>query len=266
MKEITIFNNDEFGQIRTTNDDTGEPLFCLSDVCKVLELRAPQVKRRLDDAVVSKHIVKDVRGRRNALNFVSENGLYDAILYSRKLEARAFRVWITSEVLPCIRRHGIYAGSDTIERIMNDPDYGISLLSALKSERQARLEADAQRLLMAGEMNVMKPMAEYCRQILLSASTVTVTQIAQDYGYSAKGFNELLRDIGVQFRQNEQWILYSKYKLQGYVQSNTAVYMRYNGSTGARMYTRWTQRGRLFLYDKLKNAGILPLIEQDNEA
>lgn len=108
MNQITIFQNPDFGQIRITRDAQGEPLFCLPDVCKILELRAPDVKRRLDDAVVSTHTVKDSIGRNNLMTFVNEDGLYDAILDSRKPEARAFRKWVTSVVLPQIRRTGGY--------------------------------------------------------------------------------------------------------------------------------------------------------------
>lgn len=108
MNQITIFQNPDFGQIRIIRDAQGEPLFCLPDVCKILELRAPDVKRRLDDAVVSTHTVKDSLGRKNLMTFVNEDGLYDAILDSRKPEARAFRKWVTSVVLPQIRRTGGY--------------------------------------------------------------------------------------------------------------------------------------------------------------
>lgn len=108
MYEISIFQNPDFGQIRIIQDPQGEPLFCLPDLCASLELRAPDVRRRLDDAVVSTHTVQDSLGRRNQLSFVNEDGLYDVILDSRKPEAKAFRKWVTSEVLPQIRKTGGY--------------------------------------------------------------------------------------------------------------------------------------------------------------
>lgn len=264
MKEIQIFKNEDFGQIRIILDDNGEPLFCLSDVCKALDLEAPNVKRRISDGMFSKHSVKDIRGRKNLLIFVNEDGLYDTIFDSRKPEARKFRKWVTSDVLPSIRKHGAYATDDTIERIMKNPDFGISLLSALKQERIARQNAEGERLMLTRKIDEIKPMADYCAMVLTSKQTVTITQIAQDYGYSARAFNELLRDMNVQFRQNEQWILYASFKTMGYVQSNTVTYLKYDGSQGAKMYTRWTQQGRLFIYHKLKKEGILPLIERDN--
>lgn len=107
MNELQIFNNAEFGQIRTiTKDD--EPMFCLGDLCKALELTAKEVKRRLDDEVVSKHPITDSLGRVQDTLFVNEDGLYDVILESRKESAKKFRKWVTSEVLPSIRRTGSY--------------------------------------------------------------------------------------------------------------------------------------------------------------
>ncbi len=104
---IQVFNSEKYGVIRTTGT-ADEPLFCLKDVCKSLALNPSDVKKRLDDGVVSIHTVADSKGRKNRLNFVNEDGLYDVILDSRKPEAKAFRKWITSEVLPSIRKHGGY--------------------------------------------------------------------------------------------------------------------------------------------------------------
>lgn len=106
--EIKIFESPEFGRIRTVSDERGEPWFCLADVCKVLGLKQRHVRERLDDGVVSTDTISDSLGRTQMANFVSEDGLYDVILDSRKPSARAFRKWVTSEVLPQIRRTGGY--------------------------------------------------------------------------------------------------------------------------------------------------------------
>jgi phage antirepressor YoqD-like protein len=169
-----------------------------------------------------------------------------------------FQKWVFDEVLPAIRRNGAYATSETIDHIMRDPEYGAALLHRLKKEREARVRLEAAKQSLMKEVDEMKPMADYCRMVLDSPQTVTVTQIAQDYGYSARAFNELLRDMGIQFRQNEQWILYARLKARGYVMSTTAIYTRYDGSQGTKMYTRWTQQGRLYLYERLKKVGIEP--------
>jgi anti-repressor protein len=268
MNEIRIFNHPTFGAIRTAG--TAEnPLFCLKDVCRILGIGNPSdLKRRLDEKGVQliDYQALDlnegtVQGNTMA-NFIDEPNLYRSIFKSRKSVARMFQKWVFGEVLPAIRRHGAYATGETLERIAYDPDYGAALLHTLKKEREARKRLEGARQSLKKELDEVKPMADYCRMVLDSPQTVTVTQIAQDYGYSARAFNELLRDMGIQFRQNEQWILYAGLKAQGYVMSSTAVYTRYDGSQGTKMHTRWTQQGRLYLYDKLKKAGILPVMEE----
>ena len=120
MNEIKIFENEQFGKIRTVVSDSGEPMFCLVDVCRVLELAPSKVSQRLDKDVLSKYHIETVGGMQMA-NFVNEDGLYDAILGSRKEEARKFRKWVTNEVLPSIRKNGGYIStseSDTPDVIM----------------------------------------------------------------------------------------------------------------------------------------------------
>lgn len=137
---VQIFNSPQFGEVRTAGT-ADEPLFCLADVCKALELDPSQVVRRLDSSVFSKHPANTGFGVKE-VNFVNEDGLYDVILDSRKPEAKAFRKWITSEVLPSIRKHGAYATPTTIESIIADPESGIRLLEALKAEREQRRIAE----------------------------------------------------------------------------------------------------------------------------
>lgn len=109
MSEIKIFKNDQFGQVRTSIDKEGEPLFCLSDVCKVLDLgNVSQVKCRLSDGVISSEGIVDSLGRVQVASFINEDGLYDVMLDSRKPEAKQFRKWVTSEVLPSLRKDGGY--------------------------------------------------------------------------------------------------------------------------------------------------------------
>lgn len=106
---LKIFENASFGEIRVAGTSEN-PLFCLADVCKVLELGNPsQVKTRLDDGVISNEVIPDSLGRQQEATFVNEDGLYDVILDSRKPQAKAFRKWITSEVLPSIRKSGSYS-------------------------------------------------------------------------------------------------------------------------------------------------------------
>ena len=143
MDNIQIFNNEELGTIRIMGTPDA-PLFCLGDVCKMLGLRQGHVRERLDDGVVSTEPILDSLGREQVANFVTEDGLYDVILDSRKPEAKRFRKWVTSEVLPTIRKHGAYMTKDTLERAIAEPDFLIQLATTLKEEKAKRLEAEQQ--------------------------------------------------------------------------------------------------------------------------
>lgn len=136
-----VFSNPQFGSVRTAGN-SDYPLFCLADICRVLELSPSKVAQRLQDDVLSKYPILDALNREQLANFVNEDGLYDVILDSRKPEAKAFRKWITSEVLPSIRRNGAYMTDAAIESIIADPESGIRLLMALKDERRMRRIAE----------------------------------------------------------------------------------------------------------------------------
>ena len=143
MNELKIFENAEFGQVRTIIINN-EPMFCLGDLCKALELTAKEVKRRLSDEVVSKHLIEDSLGRTQNTLFVSEDGLYDVILESRKESAKRFRKWVTSEVLPSIRKTGSYHLPSTYKEAL------IQLVAQVEENERLQLEN-----------NELKPKAEF---------------------------------------------------------------------------------------------------------
>lgn len=133
-------------------------------------------------------------------------------------------------------------------------------------EQQRQLEATSNEIVeLNGAIAEMEPKVTYVDMILASKETVTTTQIAQDYGQSAKAFNVLLRNFGVQHKVGGQWVLYAKHLPFGYVQSDTFPIVHKNGTNGTVMHTKWTQKGRLFLYEELKKHNIIPLIEQNNK-
>ena len=248
MNDIQIFNNEEFGAVRTTGTPE-QPLFCLADVARVLGLKTSKLVQRLSDDVLSKYPISDSLGREQDTNFINEDGLYDVILDSRKPEAKRFRKWVTSEVLPSIRKHGAYMTQQTIEKALAEPDFLIRLAVNLKEERQKRLLVEQE--------------CEHQRtRILATKSSVLVTQIAQDYGESSIRFNRRLKEMNIQYQRGKQWILYADYKDCGYVTSETYLIKHKDGTEDVRMNTKWTQKGRRFLYEKLKSVGVIPVIER----
>lgn len=261
---IQIFNNEELGTIRIMGTSDA-PQFCLSDICKILGLQAAAVTRRLEKDVISSHTLL-TSGGYQALNFVTEDGLYDVILDSRKPEAKRFRKWVTSEVLPTIRKHGAYMTKDTLERAIAEPDFLIQLATTLKEEKAKRLEAEQQCEAQKQIIGEMEKKVSYLDLILSSTSTMTITQIAQDYGMSGQRMNKLLHGLRIQYKVGEQWILYAEYKDKCYVSSETIHFMTNEGVPCTTLNTRWTQKGRLFLYDILKKEGILPKMEWAKKA
>lgn len=279
MDEVKIFKSKEFGQIRTVGT-TDNPLFCLADVCKALGLSAKGVNQRLEDEVISNYPITDKLGREQKALFVNEDGLYDVILDSRKPEAKLFRKWITSDVLPSIRKTGGYIATtqeDTPELIMakalqvaqatiEKHNARILQLETENAEKSKAIEqAEEQVVQLSDAVASMKPKVDYCDIILQSKETVTITQIAQDYGMTAKAFNVLLRNFGIQHKIAGQWILYAPYLPLGYVQSESIPITHTDGRKTTKLFSKWTQKGRLFLYEELKKNNVLPLIERKEE-
>jgi phage antirepressor protein len=259
---FTIFYNPLFGEIRTAGT-ADNPLFCLADVCKALNLSQGHVRERLNDGVVSTEPITDSLGRTQQANFVNEDGLYDVILDSRKPEAKAFRKWVTSEVLPLIRRTGGYIATNanmTDAEILAKAVLVAQTTIEKRNERIKLLETEntAQKAL----ITQMQKGNDYLNTILQSKGTLATTQVAADYGMSAITFNKKLNEMHIQRKVNGQWILYSEFMGKGYVHSRTISFLHSDGRPDTRLCTEWTQRGRLFLYDTLKEVGILPLIEK----
>ena len=146
----------------------------------------------------------------------------------------------------------------TIEEVLLNPDTIIKLATNLKEEKEKRLELEIENMKKEKEIKSLVPLANYTEEILRSKELITVNQIAKDYGMSAIRFNQLLHEMKIQYKQGKQWFLYSNIQDKGYTHSETFMI-----SGKARMTTKWTQKGRMFLYEKLKEEGILPMIERE---
>lgn len=258
MMELQIYQNTEFGSVRTATIN-GEPYFVGKDVAEILgysNTRKALTNHVDDEDKMDGVTIRDSIGREQTPVFINESGLYSLILRSQLPAAKKFKHWVTAEVLPAIRKHGMYA----IDEILENPDLAIAALMKLKEERKRRKELECQTLVQRQQIEEMKPKASYYDLILQNKNTVPITQIAKDYGMSGRKFNELLHELGIQYKFRKTWLLYQQYAECGYTQSKT---FQINEGKCA-MHTYWTQKGRLFLYDLLKSEGILPLIEQED--
>lgn len=212
MNNIQVFNNPEFGDIRTVEID-GEPWFVGKDVADNLGYQngSRDINRHVDEEDRQNYQNGTFESNRG-LTIINESGLYSLILSSKLPSARRFKHWVTSEVLPAIRKHGIYATEDVTDKILNNPEFGIELLTKYKEERDKRRFLSEQVLTQQKLIAELQPKADYVNQILKSTSSVKTTQIAKDYGMSARAFNKLLYELGIQYRVGDQWVLYAKYQ------------------------------------------------------
>ena len=251
MNELKVFNfnNQEVRTLMINNN----PYFVGKDVTKILGY-ANSSKALAD------HIDPEDKLNNDSLSslgqrggwLINESGLYSLILSSKLPTAKKFKRWVTSEVLPAIRKHGGYLTPEKIEEALLNPDTIIRLATDLKREREGRLIAEQR-------VAELAPKASYTDKVLKCPGLIAVKFIAKDYGMSPQAFNNLLHKLGIQYKQGKTWLLYAKYQDRGWTQSTTHPI---DGGKGVAMHTKWTQKGRLELYQELKKHGIYPLIER----
>ena len=251
MNHIKTFNFEDL-PVRTTSVDN-EPYFVGNDVAQILgyeDYRGAINKKVDSDDKLRSQI--DHAGQKRNVTLINESGLYSLIFSSKLESAKRFKRWVTSEVLPAIRKHGLYATDNVIEQTIQNPDYIIHVLTEFKKEREGRLVAEQQ-------VNELKPKATYYDLVLQNKSLLSVSKIAKDYGMSARSLNKLLHSLGVQYKQGDIWLLYAKYQDKGYTHTSTYAL----DEEHSKVTTKWTQKGRLFIYELLKEHDILPVIEQE---
>lgn len=248
MQAIQIFNNPSFGNVRVAGTEV-DPLFCLADVCKALGLSAKGVNQRLGDEVISNYPIADSLGRTQQALFVNEDGLYDVILDSRKPEAKQFRKWITSEVLPTIRKHGAYMTDNIIEKTLSDPDYLIQLATTLKQERQQRIEAER-------KVAAAQPAVTFTQAVSGSASSCLIgelTKLINQNGYpmGERRLFKWLRENGYLGTKGERYnIPNQRYIEQGLFELKKGTRSGNNGVMHTTITSKVTGKGQVYFVNK----------------
>lgn len=255
MNSPQIFNFDQH-EVRTVviND---EPYFVGKDIATVLGYsNTPKAIRDHVDEEDKRveRIVHPLGGLQESV-LINESGLYSLILKSKLPSSKKFKRWVTSEVLPQIRKHGMYA----TDELLDNPDLLIEVATKLKEEKTLRLIAEQR-------VNELQPKADYYDRILNNKGLVTVSTIAKNYGMSAVSFNKLLHELGIQFNQSGTWLLYSKFQDKGYTHIEPFDYEDKNGNPQVKTRMKWTQKGHIFLYETLKKNNYLPMIEREQIA
>lgn len=257
--ELQVFNNAELGSVRTVTID-GEPYFVGKDVAEILGYANPlkAIREHVDEDDKGVNELVTPGGVQNVI-FINESGLYSLIISSKLPAARKFKRWVTSEVLPSIRRHGMYA----TEELIANPDLAIAALQALKAEREKSAMLEETVAVQTQQISELKPKASYYDVVLRCKDAVNISVIAKDYGWSAQRLNEYLHQKNIQYKQADIWLLYQKHASCGYTKTNTHVYEDSYGQKHTKVHTKWTQKGRLFIYELLKSDGIYPQIEME---
>lgn len=251
MNELQIFNNPEFGEIRTITEGD-KTLFCGADAARALGYKRPNdaitahcrgtVKRRITDSI----------GREQEMNFIPEGDIYRLAAKSELPGAGKFESWIFDEVLPSIRKTGGY----------NLPKDYPSALRALADAEEKRLALIAENEVQRQAIADFQPIKQYVDTILSSTRTLTTTQIAADYDLTARKLNMILHEEGIQRYVNGQWILYPKYMGNGYTKSKTIQITRSDGWPDTVLNTEWTQKGRILIHEILTKRGILAVMDR----
>lgn len=258
MNEVQLFNFENH-EVRSLLINS-EPWFVGKDVAEILSYS--NTRKALTDHVDAEDkmdgvTIRDSIGRNQKPVLINESGLYSLVLSSKLPSAKKFKRWVTSEVLPALRKTGSYSIQPTLPKTYKEA------LIELVAQVEANEKLELENKMKDQQLNELKPKADYYDQILQSKSLVLISQIAKDYGYGAPTMNKKLHELGVQYKQGGQWLLYSKYQNKGYTHSRTINITRSDGRSDVRMQTEWTQKGRLFLYELLRKNGILPIIEQN---
>ena len=253
MNTPQIFNFEQ-NEVRTFVENE-VPYFVANDVAKTLGYKNPSKATNDHCKKAIETWGNDSLGRRQKFKIIPESDVYRLIIKSNLPSAEKFESWVMEEVLPQIRKHGMYA----TDELLDNPDLLIEVATKLKEERTLRLIAEQR-------VNELQPKADYYDRILNNKGLVTVSTIAKNYGMSAVSFNKLLHELGIQFNQSGTWLLYSKFQDKGYTHIEPFDYEDKNGNPQVKTRMKWTQKGHIFLYETWKKNNYLPMIEREQTA
>lgn len=234
--------------------DLDNPLFLAKDVAEWIEHKNMTDMMNIVDEDEKLTSTIPNSGQNRKMWFLTEDGLYEVLMQSRKPIAKKFKKEV-KQILKDIRKHGMYAK----EELLDNPDLLIEVATQLKEERN-------KNELLEQQIAEYEPKISYLDMILSSSDTVATSQIAADYGMSAIALNRILNDLGVQRKVSGQWLLYKHHMNNGYTKSHTSEIRKSDGSKKVVMNTKWTQKGRVFIYDLLKQNGHYPQMDLDDIA
>lgn len=247
---VQIFSHDQFGQLRTIEQDKDKVWFCLSDVCQSLGLgNASQTKSRLKEKGIT---INDTLtpGGIQQLIFIDEPNLYRCVFQSRKPEAESFQDWVVEEILPSIRKSGGYIKAlpeETPEQIMAKAL--IVAQKTIESHKQKLQMLEGEVDVLQAEKKVLAPKAIYTDEVLQSTSTFTLTQVAHDLGFrSVYAFTAWAKEKGLLFYQSGQWQPTAHVSGKGYFATRTARFIKSDNTIGTSLSTVVTEKGRMFLH------------------
>ncbi|MFS7438488.1 phage antirepressor [Carnobacterium maltaromaticum] len=251
MSNLKKFNNELFQlEVKAEN---GESLFDVESVARSLGITTTTTKngKRYENVRWSRinSFLPQVAELKSG-DFISEPMVYKLAFKANNEVAEKFQDWLAMDVLPSLRKNGMYATNE----LLDNPDLLIEVATKLKEERTLRLVAEQR-------VAEYEPKISYLDSILESTDTVTITQIAADYGLSAVAMNKRLNELKIQHKVGGQWILYTRHQREGYTKSHTTRVPKADGKEKVVMNTKWTQKGRLFIYESLKEINVYPLMD-----
>lgn len=272
MNEVKIFENEEFGKVRTLIEGEDKVLFCGTDVAQALGYsNTTDALKRHCRCIVKREVPHPQSPEKNLeTNFIPESDVYRLIFGSKLEDAEKFQNWIFDDVIPTIRKTGGYVNNDELFIETYFSQVGESTKAMLRATLATVREVNEKNRQLEQTVGVqsqqiaeLQPKATYYDVVLQCEDLISITAIAKDYGKSARWMNNYLHEKGVQYRQGDIWLLYQTYAERGYTSTKTFKYED-GGENHAKVHTYWTQKGRLFIYELMKSDGHLPIIEQEN--